>query len=100
VVRKLADDDHEQEDAAGGKHREDDLLALLGGRHVRRRNYERIEDGAEHVEKLPHAPLGVRGECSVDGVAAGGRPRGRVERRRVRVEAKRGELPVKRAPAQ
>ena len=97
MVRKLADDDHEQEDAADCEHREDDLLALFGSRHG---SEERVKDGTDHGEKLPHTPLGVRGECGVDGSVARGGPRRHVERRRVRVQAKRGERPVEHAPAE
>ena len=77
-MRELADCDHEQEDAAGREHREDDLLALL--RSVAK---ERMEDGAKHAEKLSHAPRGVRDERDVDGLIAGSRARGRIERSRI-----------------
>ena len=79
-MRQLADRDHEQENAADREHREDDLFALLGGRLG---SEERMEDGAEHGEKLPHAPHGVRGERGVDGLVSCRRTRGRFERRRI-----------------
>jgi len=87
-VRELADGDHEQEDPADREHREDDLLALLGGRLDPE---QWMEDGAEHAEKLSHAALGVCGERGGNRFVAGGRARGRVERRRIRVQAQRGE---------
>jgi hypothetical protein len=78
VVRELADCDHEQEDAAGREHREDDLRAV--GRGIAE---ERMENRGDHGEKLSHAPLGMRRECGVDGLVAGGRAGGRVERSRI-----------------